>query len=140
MKRPHKCLRLGINQIHYFVCVPLSLKVFSDHFIFYFHDTISREEHKSHLVRLKDLWDGFIHLPAFFCPRKVNLKIPSINAGLLQNGTRSSPEDGFRVLVSSNPLLRFRLVLSWDLANLGKSSSGIWPFLISHLPGFGHSR
>ncbi len=57
----------------------------SDHFIFYFHDTISREEHKSHLVRLKDLWDGFVHLPAFFTPRKVNVKIP-INAGLPQTG------------------------------------------------------
>jgi len=57
----------------------------SDQFIFYFNGTISREQHKSHLVRLKDLWDGFVHFPAFFSPRKVNVKIP-INAGLPQTG------------------------------------------------------
>jgi hypothetical protein len=34
-----------------------------------------------------------------------------------------------------NHLLRFRPVLSRDLANLGKSSSGIWPFSASRLLG-----
>ncbi len=37
----------------------------------------------------------------------------------------SSSDNGFRLLVSSNPLLRFPLVVSRDLANLGKTSSGI---------------
>ncbi len=46
---------------------------------------------------------------------------------------RLSPEDGFRLLVSSNPLLRFRLLVSRDLGNAGKSFSGIWPFSVSHL-------
>jgi hypothetical protein len=76
------------------------------------------------------LFNQSYYLPAFFSPR---------------NG--SSPEDGFRLLVSSNPLLRFRfvvslvlaIVVSLVLASLGKSSSGIaildkssswiWPFL-----------
>jgi hypothetical protein len=31
------------------------------------------------------------------------------------------------------------VVVSRDLANLGKSSSGIWPFSVSDLPGFDHS-
>jgi hypothetical protein len=52
---------------------------------------------------------------------------------------RLSPEDDFKLLVSLNPLLRFQLFVSWDLASVGKSSSGIWPFSVSHLPGFGHS-
>ncbi len=37
----------------------------------------------------------------------------------------SSLEDGIRLLVTSKHLLRFWLVVSWDLANLGKSSTGI---------------
>ncbi len=52
----------------------------------------------------------------------------------------SSLDDGFRLLFSLKPLLRFQLVVSWDLANLGRSSSGIWPFSVSHLPGYGNSR
>ncbi len=74
-------------------------------------------------------------LPAFSSPWKVNLKIP-INSGLQQAGIRRC----FRLLVSSNPHLRFRLVVSRDLANLGKSLPGILQFLVSHLPGFGFSR
>ncbi len=67
---------------------------------------------------------------------------------LMTSRNRSSLEDGFRLLVSSNPLLRFWLVVSRDLANLGKSSSwnlpcsvchppGFWPFSVSHLLGLG---
>ncbi len=59
---------------------------------------------------------------------------------------RSSPEDGFRLLISANPLLRFRLVVSQDLANSGKSSSGICPILSTvnvlnstNQPKFNHS-
>ncbi len=74
---------------------------------------------------------------AFFGPRKVNLKIPV---------SSWSEEDSFRLLDSSNPLLRFLLVMSRDLANLGKSihqdlailgksSSGICSFSVSHLLG-----
>ncbi len=55
---------------------------------------------------------------------------------------QSASEDGFWLLVSSNPHMRFRLVASRDLATLGISSSGgiFWPFSVSHLPGFGQSR
>ncbi len=77
-------------------------------------------------------------LLAFFSPRRVNLKI-SINSRLTTSRNRSSPEDGFRLLVSSNPLLRFQLVVKQGcvVANLGQSSSGIWPFSVSYLLGFG---
>jgi hypothetical protein len=52
-----------------------------------------------------------------------------------------SLEDGFRLPVSSNSLLRLGLFISRDLAILGKSSFGIWPFsFFSHLPEFGLSR
>jgi hypothetical protein len=79
----------------------------------------------------------------------------------LTSRNRFSRDDGFRMLDSLNPLMRFSkltcrwhqimvidvpgpgqfwLLVSQDLANLGKSSWGIWPFSVSHLPGFGHSR
>jgi hypothetical protein len=77
-------------------------------------------------------------LPTFFSPRKVNLKIP-ISSVLRQAVKRLSSEDGFRLVVSSNPLLRFKLVVIWDLVNLGKLYSGIRPFLVRHLLGFGQS-
>jgi hypothetical protein len=54
-------------------------------------------------------------------------------------GIAHPQKNGFRLLVSSNPLSRFRLVVSRDSANLGKSYFGIWPFSVSHLPGFGYS-
>jgi hypothetical protein len=43
----------------------------------------------------------------------------------------SSPEDGFRMLILSNPLLRFRLVVSPGFGH------AVW---VSHLPRFRHSR
>ncbi len=67
---------------------------------------------------------------------------------LMTSQNRLSLEDGFRLLVSSNTLIRFCIVASQDLANLVKPSSktlpfsiihlpGIWPFLVSHLLGLG---
>ncbi len=80
----------------------------------------------------------------------------------MSSRNRSSQEDGFRLLVSSNYFFlrfskltwqrhqitvidvlgpgQFRLAKSRDLANLGKSFSRIWPFSISHLLGLGRSR
>jgi hypothetical protein len=43
-------------------------------------------------------------------------------------------KDGFGLLASSNRLLRFRLVVNRDLANPGKSSSGIRQIPASYLP------
>jgi hypothetical protein len=51
------------------------------------------------------------------CDWKVNLKI-SIKFWLKTSQNRLSPEDGFRLLFSSNPLLKFRLVVSQDMAIL----------------------
>ncbi len=56
---------------------------------------------------------------------------------LTTSWNRLSPEDGFRLLVSSNSFLRFLLVVRQALAYLGKSASRIWPFSVSHLPGLG---
>jgi hypothetical protein len=81
-------------------------------------------------------------LPAFFSPRKVNLK-NSCHFWLTTSRNGSSQEGGFMLLVSSNPLLRFWLGVSWDLANLGKLSSGaildkfpsgIWQLAVSPIP------
>jgi hypothetical protein len=71
-------------------------------------------------------------LPVVFNSRKVNFF--NKNSYQFRHTTSpncSSPEDGLRLQVSSNPLLRLRLVVSRDLANLGKSSPGIWPFSVS---------
>jgi hypothetical protein len=91
-------------------------------------------------VRLKDFWDGFVQskgLTGVFQSPESQLK-NFYHSGLRQAGIAHSQKMAFRLLVSSNPLLRFRLVASLDLANLGKSSSGIWPFSVSHILGFGH--
>ncbi len=62
----------------------------------------------------------------FFNPRQVNFK-NSINLGLGRAcRNRSSPEDDFRLYLM--------------LRGLANSKAGIWPFSVSHLPGFGHSR
>ncbi len=78
-------------------------------------------------------------LHGVFSPGKTIFKFKST-----PSKNRLSLEDGFRMLVSSNPLLRIWLIVSHDLANLvksssgdlailTKSSSGMWPFLVSHL-------
>jgi hypothetical protein len=54
---------------------------------------------------------------------------------LMTSRNRLSLADGFRLLVLSNPLLRFRLVVSQDLADVVKPSSKTLPFSVSHLPG-----
>jgi hypothetical protein len=92
-------------------------------------------------MRLKDFQDGFVQLKRLtgvFPSQKRQFK--NSYQFQLTSWNRSSAEDGFWLLVSSDPLLRFQLVISRDLANLGMSSSGIWPFWLSHLSGFGHSR
>ncbi len=90
-------------------------------------------------MRIKDFWDGFVQskrLTGVFQSPESQFK-NSYQFLLVASRNRSSPGEGFRLLVSSNPLLRFRLVVSRDLAILNKSSSAIWPFSLSHVLGLG---
>ncbi len=98
---------------------------------------------------LEDFWDGFVLL-AIFSPHKVNLKILSIPASdKLESrvSRRWLKAAGFIKSSFEIPACR-----KPDLANLGKSSSGIWPFphksssgiwpfsVVSYLLGFGQSQ
>ena len=86
-------------------------------------------------MRLKDFWDGFVQskgLTDIFQSQESQFK-NSYQFRLTTSRNYSSPEDGFRLLVSSNPHLRFLLVVNWDLV-LGKSSSADLAILGSHLP------
>jgi hypothetical protein len=100
----------------------------------------SHERNIKSFTRLKDFWRGFVQSKCLSC----DLKSPEsqfknfFKFRLTTSRNRLSPEDGCRLLVSSNPLLRLWLVISSDLANLGKSSSRIWPVSVSHLLGLGH--
>ncbi len=100
-----------------------------------FIDTLSWEEHKPFRAA-----SGFL---GWLCPIKMTYRRFSVPQSQFKNCCQFQlttsrnclpPEDGFRLLVSSNPLLRFRLVISRDLAILGKSSFRIWPFPVSRLP------
>ncbi len=71
--------------------------------------------------------EGFMEC---LCLVKANYQYFFFQLRLTTSRNCSSPEDVFRLLISSTPLLRIRLLVSWDLANLGKSSCGIWPFLV----------
>ncbi len=109
----------------------------------------SHERNRKPFSAAKDFWDGFVQskgLADIFQSLESQLK-NSYQFRLTTSRSYSSPEDGLKLLVSSNPLLRFLLVINWDLV-LGKSSSGfghsrssgIWPFSVSHLSWLGHSR
>jgi hypothetical protein len=65
--------------------------------------------------------------PAFFCPRKVNLKIYK----RIAQPRKMALADGF---------IKSSFVVRRDFAHLDNPSSGIWPFSVSHLPDIGHSR
>ncbi len=80
-------------------------------------------------MRLKDFWDGFIQskwLNVFFQSLDSQFK-HSYQFQLTTSRNRSYREDGFMLLVSSSPLLRFRLVVlvSW---NLGLKGTQDWEF------------
>ncbi len=93
----------------------------------------SRERNKQLFSAAEaDFWDSFVQqsdLPPFFSHRKANLKIP-INSDSWQARIARPWKMALGCFLS-----RFRIVVSWDLTNLYKSSSGIWPFSVSHCPG-----
>ncbi len=95
---------------------------------FFFNYTISREEHKTIYsgLRISEIALSYQSgLPAFFSPQKVNLKIP-INSGLRQAGI--ARPHGFRLLVSSKPLLRFWL--SSEVGKMRPPTVDIYPYLL----------
>jgi hypothetical protein len=87
----------------------------------------SQERNKNHLVRLRDFCDGSVQSQLLFQFPESQFK-NSYQFRLTTSWNRLSPEDGFRLLVSSNPLLRFSiLTCQWR------------QIMVTDVPGLAHT-